>query len=686
MTTNYRTALILVSVYLAAVWAYLLMFVPQSVYWRDGGEFLISAFYMDVAHPAGFPTYSTLANIFALVPLGPIAWRINAFSSALAVGVIGLSIPVTYLTVRPIVHCSRAIAFVLSFVPSLILLSSTSFLLGAFTAEAYLLNTLFVLVLLVLWLLYIQREDARLLLLMAFVMGIGLGNHVSLALIGLLMLPAVLLRWKQTARLLLPGLALSLIGLGVYGYLPVRAMSDPPLNTGRADSTERLSNLLTDARDRYGREPPQARKVQLATHSTTDEEKSSLGQLLPLQSRSLFALAARDYTKLIKDTYSTAVAIGIVGVMMLALYSGLQAYTLAAIALGNWLFFAGWAPDPWIPLVLVLGLGLAVSVASCFNFLAKRTEWIAKIVVASVVAALTLVVSKQLSPASLAPLHNYEAARVAAKRVLQQLPERALLFVEPSYFGVRYLQTIESYRDDVVTLHSPSFTLPEYFDQKEVAHVSNPTVSLTGPAFSPAKQSIDQSIGRLAHYDTLWLEPASVTNQYLSKVMQFRPNGILALQKDIAGSFDRAFLDACMIQIQVTQIGAEASGLVQRLADDAQAHGVLLITLCADALSAAEHNAAAAALLEAHCAPIERSRCGSVQHNTLTVYHLRAGNMRDAALWGLYGLLKGGDTQALSYNTNLAIRELPNSVALKPLTDNPKSTDIVKKIRKLADI
>ena len=60
--------------------------------------------------------------------------------------------------------------------------------------------------------------------------------------------------------------------------------------------------------------------------------------------------------------------------------------------------------------------------------------------------------------------------------------------------------------------------------------------------------------------------------------------------------------------------------------------------------------------------------------------------MRDAALWGLYGLLKGGDTQALSYNTNLAIRELPNSVALKPLTDNPKSTDIVKKIRKLADI
>jgi len=102
---------------------------------------------------------------------------------------------------------------------------------------------------LLLWLLLRWRAGGsdRHLWLAALTLGLGLGNHLTL----IFAAPAALiLLWRQRgrwlrARVLLPCLALFLVGLGVYVYLPLAARHNPPVNWGNPVTWDRFLWVVT---------------------------------------------------------------------------------------------------------------------------------------------------------------------------------------------------------------------------------------------------------------------------------------------------------------------------------------------------------------------------------------------------------------------------------------------------------
>src|SRR5262245_8268070 len=52
-----------------------------TVYHGDSGEMIAAGATLGVAHPPGFPLHTMLAALFAALPLGSVAQRVNVLSS-----------------------------------------------------------------------------------------------------------------------------------------------------------------------------------------------------------------------------------------------------------------------------------------------------------------------------------------------------------------------------------------------------------------------------------------------------------------------------------------------------------------------------------------------------------------------------------------------------------------------------
>jgi hypothetical protein len=101
----------------------------------DTLEMQLVAFRMGIAHPTGYPLYTLLASLFALIPLGDVAYRVNLLSAVAG----SLVAPTLYFVARRI-GCGRraALAATLLFVLSPVFWSQSV------VAEVYSLNALFV--------------------------------------------------------------------------------------------------------------------------------------------------------------------------------------------------------------------------------------------------------------------------------------------------------------------------------------------------------------------------------------------------------------------------------------------------------------------------------------------------------------------------------------------------------------
>ena len=181
----------------------------------DSFEFQVVAYTLGVAHPTGYPLYILLGKLFTFLPVGDIAYRVNLTSPVCA----SLAAACLYLFARRLTRSRwAALCAALTFAFARTLWSQ------AVIAEVYTLNVLFVT--LTLYLLLRWRDGhAASLRLLAFVLGLGLTNHLTMV----LLLPAVLLFviWTEPGilrrgRLWLTLAGLFLLGLAVYLYIPLR--------------------------------------------------------------------------------------------------------------------------------------------------------------------------------------------------------------------------------------------------------------------------------------------------------------------------------------------------------------------------------------------------------------------------------------------------------------------------------
>jgi 4-amino-4-deoxy-L-arabinose transferase-like glycosyltransferase len=135
----------------------------------------------------------------------------------------------------------------LSIVAALTLAFSPLYWSQAVISEVYALLALMAATLL--WLLIRWRNNGRdgNLWLAGLVMGVGLGNHLTLAFVA----PAALvLLWPERSRwfrvrALLPTMLLFILGLGVYAYLPLAAAHRPPVNWGDPRTWDRFLWVVT---------------------------------------------------------------------------------------------------------------------------------------------------------------------------------------------------------------------------------------------------------------------------------------------------------------------------------------------------------------------------------------------------------------------------------------------------------
>jgi hypothetical protein len=229
---------------------YLITLSPSTAMW-DTSEYIAAAYIMGIPHPPGNPLFILIGRVFSILPIAPnVAMRINilaALSSAISAGMwflITERVLVAWLPQRwqRIVGGSLAA-----------LIGATAFTVWAQSVVNEKVYTVSLVGMAISAWLTVRwcddpdgRKADRLLVLIAFISGLGYANHMA----GFLVLPAVaiavLIRRPRTAlrwRLLLAVAGALILGMTPYATQPIRAAYFPAINEGEPTGCEREIGL-----------------------------------------------------------------------------------------------------------------------------------------------------------------------------------------------------------------------------------------------------------------------------------------------------------------------------------------------------------------------------------------------------------------------------------------------------------
>ena len=230
----YRAALVVAGLVLVV---YILTLAPSVTFW-DAGEFIAASKTLGIPHPPGTPLFVMIAHVWALLlPFGEYALRTNLLSATLSAAAAGLFFLLAHETIRLFtVGVDARAAPLLAHVGA-----AAAAMLGAFTftnwqnsneTEVYTVATFTIAAMG--WLAHIWRRQRgtvrapRLLLLIVYLAGISIGNHLLALLAGpavVMFMASTLLRapatdpaqrreeWGQVA--VVAGVWALLIGLGL---------------------------------------------------------------------------------------------------------------------------------------------------------------------------------------------------------------------------------------------------------------------------------------------------------------------------------------------------------------------------------------------------------------------------------------------------------------------------------------
>jgi hypothetical protein len=218
---------------------YALTLARTTAFW-DTSEYIATGHIMGIPHPPGNPLFVVLARAWSvlLAPLGfPVAVRINLFSAFMSASAHALWFLVVHHVLR---YFSRERTFRLVGAAMAVLVSATAFTVwnqSNVNEKVYTVSLLTIALLT--WLAVRWQEnvgkgkDDHLLVLMAFILALSVGNHLmaflaapAIALFVLMVNPRSLLDW----RLYVAGVAAAVIGVSIHLFLPIRAGLSPVIN------------------------------------------------------------------------------------------------------------------------------------------------------------------------------------------------------------------------------------------------------------------------------------------------------------------------------------------------------------------------------------------------------------------------------------------------------------------------
>ncbi len=237
MSLRKRDQLLSLIIYLNVIGWYLKNLCP-TIFGGDSPELITAGVKLGVAHPTGYPLFTLLLKLSQLLPLGSPAWRANLFNAVIAAVVVLLM----FLVVRN--YAEKTLPAIIA---ALLWSHSYTFFSEATISRVYVTN-LFFLALIVYSLACRSRVG---LTLSVYLAGIGLTNHYFT----LIVLPLILVVFWFEKKLSIKVLSLAgcffLLGLMVYLYLPLRAVTHPTPNWETPYNINFLFNTLTQTSYRY---------------------------------------------------------------------------------------------------------------------------------------------------------------------------------------------------------------------------------------------------------------------------------------------------------------------------------------------------------------------------------------------------------------------------------------------------
>lgn len=424
----------------AAVLPWLIQAAPA---WRDGPEFVASAWGLGIAHPAGYPLYQSLVWAAEQLPLGDVAMRNHAFSALFTLMASVLLYKMALAFLRLFAQQDAAMHHPLAAWVTLCWLVMPSQIENAIQSEAYSLFACFTFLVMRLLFDFFHTGENRRYTLAVFLAGVGCGNHVML---GALLFPFLFALGKKervldAARLAFGGLAAGLAGLMVYAYLPVRSMREPSFDWGNPETLMRFWIQVSDQKN-------------ASAHWGTALSNSD----------AIFA-----HLEVLLDWFGT---LGLVLLLFGWIWLFLRRPRLAWLAGSSMLFlfafFLGWTSNT----VLTGALGLLL-LGGCIPLLIllgmQRGRRLAKGLALALAGAMFL----HLYGAGvrfLAVRSDYLPSELVRTSLLS-LPYRATVLAGPAWFHLVALQDIEGLRPDVTVVGLGDIISPQFFRPLRPWHV-----------------------------------------------------------------------------------------------------------------------------------------------------------------------------------------------------------------------
>lgn len=235
-----------------------------SASWWDCGEFIATGWGLQIGHPPGAPFYQLVTHCAMLLSFGNPLW-VAPLSNLVSVLCGAFTVLLLYKTILLLLQRSNSVGnpqWAAACGVFCYLFCDTVWF-SAVESEVYSMAMLFCALTVWLMLRWERDGDNRNLLLVALLLGLGVCVH----LMTLLTAPALLWifvrgvrrglsqgkPWWLWTRTVVLGIVFFLLGLTPYAIIPLRAASNPPINTGNPSTYERFKEYL--GRDQYVKAP-----------------------------------------------------------------------------------------------------------------------------------------------------------------------------------------------------------------------------------------------------------------------------------------------------------------------------------------------------------------------------------------------------------------------------------------------
>ena len=626
------------------IWGLFALCAPLSVGWRDSGEFIISAFYLDIPHSAGFPLYSHLAHLFTLIPLGPIAWRVHLFSAAVAAVTGLLSALIVFEICRTRFVLSHRSSSLLSLIPFCVLLAVKAFDRQALSAEVYLLNGALILAVTCILLRGLNDRRSACLTAAAFISGLAASNHIA----SVLVLGPTLL-WGMyrlrpgaldIAKIVLWGIC----GLTPYLAIPLRAAEAPPLNTATASTMQGVQILITAERDRNLR--AEAVPVIGAVHASTTSVQIAR---LPI---------VRDFPSVLHELGGFMLLASILGCIACLVRAKDLLILLFISSAGTLLFFTGWDPDPWVPVwtsaAILVGIGI--------GWLLSHGQTLFAGAVTALLVLLPLLGRASEIAAELNALRALGLPADATRALLSSAPKSAVILLEPSWFLAKYMRDIEGVRSDLTHIHAPALLYPEYFSAP-ILSLPNDRLSLSAQVsdlrnIEDRTKGIGRFIGKVAPHVPVSYEPSELLSQAL-KGISIYDLGLPTVRWQMSGKFNPDFTNAVIERADAAHSATKT--LPPSIRSDAMNYFEAVFNGYANQAWLMGDSQSAAKILGGLCTDRGTlgelpTQCSARSLNNLAVYLMRAG-LDGSARAILLDLIAQGGPLTESFKQNLTLIE-----------------------------